>query len=105
MYLLTAFSLNMIELPAYVRFQEVSEDDVKFHLQQMKFISAAAHESTAELLSERLGVEIQFNRIDIQLKHGDEAFIAQFPRPKEGQVYSEEEIRDLSLKFVHVYVK
>jgi len=106
MYLLTAFSLNMLEeLPIFVKFDEVTEEDVKYHLEHMKFVSAVAHESTAKLLTKRLGIEVQFNRIDVRLKHGDEAFIAQLPRPKEGQIYSEEEVQSLSLKFIYVYVK
>lgn len=105
MYLLNAFSLNMLQFPNLVKFQELNIDDVKQTLSQMRFTSAIGHESTAQVLSQRLGMKIDYNRVDVSLKPGDEAIIAQLPRPKEGQIYSAIEIQEMPIRFIYVYVR
>lgn len=63
-FLLNAFSLQMIDLPCEVSFQEVEElpDGL---------VSAIGHADTARVL----GVEV--NRINVHLNKGDIAYVAQ----------------------------
>lgn len=63
-YLLNAFSLQMLEGDATVKFTEVSE-------LPEGLTSAIGHQDTANVL----GVEM--NRINVTLKQGDVAFVAQ----------------------------
>ena len=64
MYLLNAFSLQMIDIPSDVRFEEVSQ-------LPEGLTSAIGHQDTANVL----GVEM--NRINVHLNSGDTAYIAQ----------------------------
>ena len=68
-YLLNAFSLQMLQGDAIVRFSEVSRDEV--FSTGHRLVSAIGHQDTANVL----GVEM--NRINITLKKGDVAFVAQ----------------------------
>ena len=63
-YLLNAFSLQMLEGDATVRFTEVSE-------LPEGLTSAIGHQDTANVL----GVEM--NRVNVTLRKGDTAFVAQ----------------------------
>jgi len=63
-------------------------------------ISAVGHDSTAELLTEILGVPVKKDRLKIQMKKGDSALIFRLTeRPPEGQVLSLEELKEYSYKF------
>ena len=66
-FLLNAFSLQMLEGDATVKFSEVSRDEVF----SVDLVSAIGHKDTANVL----GVEM--NRVNVTLKKGDTAFVAQ----------------------------
>lgn len=70
-YLLNAFSLQMLEGNATVRFTEVSREQVFAPDPNVIGVSAVGHEDTARVL----GVEC--NRFNVTLKKGDTAFVAQ----------------------------
>ena len=63
-YLLNAFSIQMIDLPCFVRFTEVTE-------LPEGLISAIGHQDTANVLG------VPMNRINVKLQGGDTAYIAQ----------------------------
>ena len=89
-FLLNAFSLQMLEGDAVVRFTEV--DSLPEGL-----TSAVGHQDTANVL----GVEM--NRINVTLKKGDVAFVAQLQggRLPEGSTTLPE---GFSFKFIKVEV-
>lgn len=64
MYLLNAFSLQMVQTPCTVKFTEVSELPAGLE-------SAVDHADTAAVLG------VPMNRVNVSLKLGDVAFIAQ----------------------------
>jgi hypothetical protein len=65
-------------------------------LLELGFESAAGHQSTAEILSMLLGVEVPANRTAIKLKSGDVLIVFQLGiRLNEGQVLSKEEVLEL----------
>ena len=66
-FLLNAFSLQMLEGDATVKFSEVSRDEVF----SVDLVSAIGHEDTARVLN------VECNRINITLKKGDVAYVAQ----------------------------
>jgi hypothetical protein len=92
MYLLNAFSLQMIDIPSEVSFEEVKE------LPQEGLISAIGHQDTAKVL----GVEM--NRINVHLNPGDIAYVAQLigGRLPEGSTTLPE---GFSFKFIKVTIK
>ena len=97
-----AFSLAMIQqFPALISIDEISEEEVK----KMELESAIGHESTAQLLSTKLGKKIEFSRKTITLKRGDVIIVAQLMGPrKEFKELSLEEIQTYPIKYLKVKV-
>lgn len=118
-YLLNAFSLQMLEGDAMVRFTEVSREEVfnTGHWETRPFndeggipdgmggeqfwesdlVSAIGHQDTANVLG------VPMNRISVTLKKGDTAFVAQLQggRLPEGSTTLPE---GFSFKFIKVEV-
>ena len=90
MYLLNAFSLQMVETPCMVSFEEV--DKLPEGL-----TSAVGHADTARVLG------VPMNRISVTLKKGDTAYIAQLMggRLPEGSTTLPE---GFAFKFIKVVV-
>ncbi len=100
-YLSNAFSLNMLnfnpEVSAPVRLfvRPISLNQVK-SLLELGFESAVGHQSTADILTKLLGIEVPANRTAIKLQSGDILIVFQLHiRLAEGQVLSKEEVLDL----------
>ena len=64
MYLLNSFSLQMVDVPCNVQFEEVDE-------LPNGLISAIGHQDTANVLG------VQMQRINVHLYNGDVAYVAQ----------------------------
>jgi len=63
------------------------------------FVSAIGHQSTAELLSQLLGVEVPVNRVKVEMQPGDRALIMRLTeRPPEGKVLTVEEMKQLGFE-------
>jgi hypothetical protein len=63
---------------------------------ELGFESAVGHQSTAEILSNLLGIEVPTDRKAIKLQSGDILIVFQLGiRLAEGQVLSKEEVLDL----------
>jgi hypothetical protein len=85
------------EVPAPVRLfvRPIDLERVK-SLLELGFESAIGHQSTAEILTNLLGIEVPFNRTTIKLYSGDVLIVFQLGiRLAEGQVLSKEEVLDL----------
>jgi hypothetical protein len=105
-YLANAFSANMLtglldETDVIVKFKKVSTSDVKDILTNNDFISVVGHETTANVLSTLLGMNIQTNRMNLRLNEGDVVIIFQLnQRLPEGSVLNEEELTKLDFTFI-----
>ena len=90
MYLLNAFSLQMVETPCTVSLQEVTSLPAGL-------TSAVGHADTAAVLG------VQMNRVNVRLQKGDVAYVAQLMgcRLPEGSTTLPE---GYSFKFVKVTV-
>ena len=86
MFILNAFSLNMLVGNADVAVREVAVS-VAASLAPA-CVSAVGHADTAAVFSSVLGVEIPCNRATVALKEGDVALVGQYsgPRLPEGAV-------------------
>ncbi len=95
-YLLNTFSINMLSGKSHI--VEITEIEEEKALKILKdgFISYISHASTAQVLKELLNTEVEYRRQDLKLKSGDEVLVFQvLVRPKEGQVFNEEEMRKI----------
>lgn len=96
-YLLNAFSLQMVDIPCGVRFAEVSEIDVQIGINSGLVVSAIGHQDTANVLG------VPMNRINVHLNAGDIAYVAQLQggRLPEGSTTLPD---GFSFKFIKVEV-
>ena len=80
MFLLNAFSLNMIVGNADIAVREVSQKVAACLADACT--SAVGHADTAAVFSSVLGVEIPCNRATVALKDGDVALVGQYSGPR-----------------------
>ena len=83
----------------------LSEEDVKTELSKDKWESCVGNDSTAKLFSEKLGLDIQFNRQNIILLPNEALIVGMFTPPRrlgEGEVWTEEEILAMPINWVRV---
>ena len=80
MFILNAFSLNMIVGNADIVVREVSRAMAASLASSC--ISAVGHADTAAVFSSVLGVEIPCNRATVALKDGDVALVGQYSGPR-----------------------
>jgi len=106
LFLANAFALSMLSADtATIAVQAISLDSARELLASREFINAVGHQSTAELLSQLLGIPIAANRIEIKLESGDELIVFQLMiRPPEGKIYTKGELEMLPFKFYLVRV-
>ena len=91
--LITPFPASDIE--AVFKLRRLSLDEAKRWVSQ-GFTSAIGHESTAQLLSNLLGVSVTPNRVQVWMQPGDEALCVQFlVRFSEGHVADLQELQQL----------
>ena len=103
-YLANAFSLSMITPPSTLSVIEVSDDNVK-RIVASGFVSTIGHEATAKIVSSRLGISVQVNRVSIQLKYGDTLVVFQLlKRLEEGKVLTEDEMKQMPAKWFLVTI-
>ena len=80
MFLLNAFSLNMIVGNADIAVREITQ--VTAASLAATCTSAVGHADTAAVFSSVLGVEIPCNRATVALKGGDVALVGQYSGPR-----------------------
>jgi len=82
----------------------ISVDEAK-QLLASGFVSAVGHQSTAEIMSQVLGIPVPYCRAQVYLEPGDQAicFILK-ARPPEGRVLSTKELESIGYYFVHAKV-
>ena len=80
MYLLNAFSLNMLAGNADIHVREVSLDTAR-NLARVA-TSAVGHADTAAVFADVLGVPVACNRVSVTLEDGDTALVGQYSGPR-----------------------
>lgn len=85
MYILNAFSLNMVsQFPCDVRVDEITTAEAAE--EAVTRTSAVGHADTAAVFTTVLGVEVPANRATVSLQKGDTVLVGQYrgPRLEEG---------------------
>ena len=85
------------------RISDIDIDSARNLLKEYPHISAIGHEATAEIMTDILGVEIAFNRIQFKQEVSQLAIVFKLnERPIEGLVLSREEVEKIgySLKLM-----
>ena len=96
-FLTNTFSLNMLQKkPGAVRFKPIDLREVKELLKEHPAVSYISHQSTAQVLTKLLDRPVEANRQNLLLEDGDRLVVFQLNvRPKEGQVFTEEELQGI----------
>ena len=106
-FLLNAFP-NSLLVPKYVRQTTVVErigEAAAGAILSLGFESAIGHDSTANVISVRLGIEVKKARINVVPQNGDTLIIAAFTPPRrleEGELFTEQEILSFDLAFCRI---
>ena len=88
-----------------IKIEKISEEMVKEILRKQEFVSAIGHESTARLISNKLGIQVPANRIQIKVKKGDKIVVLQLlQRLPEGKILTEEELQQIPIQWFMVIV-
>lgn len=78
----------------------ISLEEAQKLVQENEILSAVGHESTAEILTELLGIEVPVNRITFEQETGQQALVFKLNvRQPEGVILSREEIEAIGYKF------
>ena len=117
-YLLNAFSLSMLAPSAFtpgrgvygggaafLMVEKIDLEKAKELLNRYGFISAVGHESTAQFLTQLLGLPVPVNRVAVQLQLGDAAIVFQLlSRLPEGKILTKEELAEIRYQFYYVSI-
>ncbi len=97
LFLANAFSLNMLQKgDAFLRISKVGEEQARKLVRETPFVSYISHQSTAQVLTELLGVNVEYRRENLKLPNRSRALVFQLrKRPPEGGVYSQEELKEI----------
>lgn len=81
--------------------QPLTLEDARIIAQELDFVSAVGHASTAEVMTSLLEVGVYMNRLNIQPKHGDYFICFKLDsRPPEGAILDRETLEGLGYSFV-----
>jgi len=106
-YLTNTFSLNMLKpKKGELDFEPIPFEEAKKILDTKEVVSYISHQSTAQVLKELLQKEIEFNRKNLVLEDGDTVLVFQIKkRPQEGQIFTEEELKEIIEKGLYSFWK
>lgn len=107
-YVLSSLVMPCADSKFVLECKKIDLNEAREFVRKGDFVSAVGHKSTAELLSKLLGVEIEANRVFVNMEKGDEAIAVQFlERIQEGKVLDIEEIEEMyhSGKIIFRYIK
>lgn len=77
LYICNAFSLSMLTKPGHIKVAFLTVEEARDWVSEGLYTSAVGHADTAVVMSDLLGVEIQHNRLTVELQPGDAALVAQ----------------------------
>ena len=80
--------------------ETITLDQAKELIEGKETVSAIGHASTAQILTELLGIDVPVNRIQFEQQAGQVALVFKLNgRPLEGKILSREEIESIGYKF------
>lgn len=80
--------------------KSISLDEARELVAKNDILSAVGHQTTADILTELLGVSVSLNRILFTQEVGQQALVFKLlGRPEEGKILSRAEIDEIGYKF------
>ena len=107
-YLSNSFSLNMLKGNGTLHFYEITLEELKETICKDTFKSIIGHKATADFLTKKLGMPVDYNREAIQLHKGDKIYVITLHkdgkpyRLEEGKILTEKELEEIEVKVMVV---
>jgi hypothetical protein len=104
--MITLLNTSIITEDGYYWRRATTLDQVIAMLAEEGFFvqSAIGHKSTADILTELLGIPVEVNRMQYRQQAEDVAIVFQLnERPEEGKILSREEIEEIGYSFKVLY--
>ena len=80
--------------------EDITLQEAQKVVKESEILSAVGHQSTAEILTTLLGVQIPMNRIMFEQEQGQKALVFKLlGRPEEGKILTQQEIEEIGYKF------
>ena len=80
--------------------QNITLQEAQALVQHNDILSAVGHQSTADILTTLLGVQVPMNRIMFEQEQGQKALVFKLlGRPEEGKILTSDEIHQMGFKF------
>ena len=97
--MLTLLNTSILTAFGTYRYESLALEDAR-RLVADGFLSAVGHDSTAQMLSELLGVSVPVNRFDFQQQPGERAVVFKLKRrPPEGAILTADELQTIGYEF------
>jgi hypothetical protein len=97
--MLTLLNTSILTTFGLYRYEPLALEEAR-RLVADGFISAVGHESTAQILSELLGITVPVQRVDYHQQAGEQAIVFKLKRrPPEGRILSADEIHTIGYEF------
>lgn len=99
--MITILNTSILTSFGLYKYEPVKLETIATQLQAgLSYQSAVGHQSTADILTELLGVPVPMNRIEYKQEAGDVALVFKLKgRPEEGQILSCKEIEKIGYEF------
>ena len=98
--LANAFSVNMLKHDGYYFFAKIDLEMAIYFVYNAEVFSIIGHQSTAYLLSAKLGIPVEANRINYVKQKGDRIIVClPAQRLEEGKILTLEELNKIEIKF------
>ena len=98
--LITLLNTSILTDYGTFEFVAISLAEARKLVRENEIQSAIGHQSTAEILTELLGIKVKTNRFEYSQKTGESALVFKLrTRPPEGKILTGEEIEEIGYDF------
>jgi len=99
-YAVTLLNCSILTAYGEYRYVPINLAQARQAVGDLGFKSAIGHESTAQIISELLGIDCSVNRIIYEQKTGESALVFKLKRRSpEGKILTREEIEDIGYEW------
>ena len=96
----TILNTSILTAEGQFDFRKIDLSTAQYLITENEFQSAIGHQSTADILTSLLNIEVKLNRINYKQEQGEIALVFKLRgRPEEGKILTKEEIELIGYEF------
>ena len=97
---LAILNTSILTVTGTFELQDITLEQAQQLVQDNEILSAVGHQSTADILTTLLGVQVPMNRIMFEQETGQKALVFKLNRrAEEGKILTADEIQEMGYKF------